>query len=437
MRLGRVRVAMVIGVLAIALLVPATAMANGWILERGLIGFSIGQEWTRPVVSGHWAVYMTRPTAGLWSLRSYDLGSGRTTLLASDASFNVDEPAISGDWVAYQVGLDIHVKNILTGVVKNVTNDGLTTLEVAPSISGKYVVWSAYNGSNWDVWGKDFTSTHAKFLIAGGASNQGEPSIYGTRVAYTDAAAPGLGQIKVKTIGSTAGAKMITNNLLDQNSPSMGDHMVAWRARVSGIWVIRYYNYDTALTLDGPSDATYDMQNPQVAGDRILYDFSDGADKNMFVFDIRAHRSSGPFMFSFAMPNTDADEIWGSISGNTAVYLSNGYPYWAKLAVPSVSIGAVPLRVPHNGHIHLRGTLSDQGIPLSYTSLSVEKYSGGKWVKVKTITTSRTGTYSYTTPTLHSKTKYRVAYEGSIMLFNPGMAQHFSVVSAVRTGWPR
>jgi hypothetical protein len=159
----------------------------------------------------------------------------------------------------------------------------------------------------------------------------------------------------------------------------------------------------------------------------------------MWVFDVRAHRSSGSFMFSFAMPNTSADEIWGAIGGNTAVYLSNGYPYWAKFAVPSVSIGSVPTRIPHHGHIHLKGYLSDQGVPLSYTTVYVEKYSSttGKWNKVKTLTTSKTGYYSYTTPTLYSKTKYRVAYDGSITLFSSGMSRHFSAVSSVRTGWPR
>lgn len=63
--------------------------------------------------------------------------------------------------------------------------------------------------------------------------------------------------------------------------------------------------------------------------------------------------------------------------------------------------------------------------------------SFGKWALVKTIKTSASGAYSYTTPTLHSKTKYRVAYDGSIRQLGPGIARHFSAVSSVRTGWPR
>jgi len=443
MKHGRIRLVLAIAVLAIALVVPTVAAADGWVLNRGLIGFSMGgTEWAQPQVSGHWAAYLARPTAGLWSLYVYDLGRDVGPVqIAHDAVWNVDTPAISGDNVVYQMGFDIYVKNVSTGALKTITSDGLTTLEVAPAISGKYVVWSAYNGVDSDVWGKDFTSTKPKFLIAGGAGNQGEPAIYGTRVAYRDATTilPGAGQIKVKTIGSTAAPKMITNNLIDQNSPSIGDHLVAWRAQVGGVWVIRYYNYDTALTYDGPSDPAQDMQNPQVAGDRILFDYSNGSDKDMWVFDVRAHRSSGSLMTSFAMPNTSSDEIWGTIGGNSAVYLSNGFPYWAKFAVPSVSIGSVPTRVPHHGHIHLKGYLTDQGVPLAYTTAYVEKYSSttGKWNKVKTLTTSRTGYYSYTTPTLHSKTKYRVAYDGSITLFASGISRHFSAVSSVRTGWPR
>lgn len=442
MKTGRYGVALVAIVLAAALLAPTAAMANGWILERGMLGgFFIFTEWTRPDISGNNAVYQSRatfPTTGKWSLNRFDLRTGITSTVATSATWDVDECAISGDWMVWQVGADIHAKNLKTGVKKNVTNDGLTTLELAPAISGTYVVWSAYNGSNWDVKGKNLASTSPPFTIASGAGDQSQPSIHGKRVAYRDAVILSAGQIKVKTIGSSSSAKMITNNLVDQNSPSIGDHLVAWRVKnTDGFWMIKYYNYDTGGTSNGPSDSTVDMQNPQVSGDRILYDYYTGAGtlKDMFVWDVRAARS---FAAPLAMPNTGGDEIWGKISGNSAVYLSNGAPYWAKLAVPSLSVGSVPRRIAHGARIRLKGTLSDQGVPIGKANLRVERYSSGKWIKVTTIKTTSSGTYSYYTPKNYSKRQYRVAYDGNIgFIFSPGTATHFSKVSSVRTAWPR
>jgi hypothetical protein len=445
MRSVRLRRVLAATVFAAVRLAPTAAMANGWVLERGLLGGLFANTvWAAPDVSGHWAVYLSRNTVAipsLYALSKVDLRTGVSSVVAADVTDGIESPAVDGDWVAYAVGGDIRVENLVTGAVKKVTDDGATTAESDPVVSGKYVVWESDSGSDSDIWGKDFTGTHAKFLIAGGAGNQIQPSIHGAHVAYRDESAGDTqGQIMLKTIGSSAAAVNLTNNTDDQFLPSIGDHLVAWLAlNTSGRAMVRYHNFDTGENLSGPSDPDYSIANPQVSGDRILYDIPSGSNRDMYVFDVRAWRASGGGIpLSFAMPNTNQDELEGKISGNACVYLSNGSPTWARLAVPGLSIGSVPTRVPHHGHIHLKGTLTDQSVPIGYAPLRVEKYSGGKWVKVKTITTSASGAYSYQTPTLHSKTNYRVAYDGrAAVAFNPGIARHFSAVSAVRTGWPR
>jgi hypothetical protein len=220
--------------------------------------------------------------------------------------------------------------------------------------------------------------------------------------------------------------------------PAIGNHLVAWLSpNGDGHAMVRTYNYDTREWVYGPTSASFDMRDPQVAGDRILYGVSNGSDLDLYVFDVRARRVDSVFVRSFAMPNTSADQLAGRIAGNSCVYLSNGRPTWAKLEVPSVTIASVPKRVPHHGHIHLKGTVSDQGMPLGKVPLRIERYSGGRWVLVTTITSSTTGSYSYKTATLHAKTKFRVAYDGRVYPTSAEIIQHFSAVSATRTGWPR
>jgi hypothetical protein len=437
MKLGRLRLALTVAVIAIVLLVPTVAMANGWFLERNLFGMTMGVGYSAPDVSGDWVVLRTRAVVpgALWGLTKVDLRSGTSSAFASDPYQDVGAPAVDGYWVAYEVDSDIYVKNLATGVRKRITSDGDFIEEASPVISGKYVVWTVY-GSTMDIYGKDFTSTKPAFPIAVGVGDQSDPSIHGTRVAYREALSPSVAHIKVKAIGSSAGARVIAEDTVDQEAPSIGSHLVAWRAYVGGHWMIRYHNFDTGETLDGPSSSSYDMVNPQVSGDRILYDVSNGSDQDAHVFDVRVRRASGVGVSSFPLPGTGADESSGKISGSACVYMSGGSPMWAKLAVPSLTIGSVPTRVPHHGHIHLKGTLSDQGVRIGGASLRVEKYSGGHWILVKTLTTSASGAYSYQTPTLHSKTKYRVAYDGNRSLFGAGVTQHFSAVSSVRTGWP-
>ena len=163
---------------------------------------------------------------------------------------------------------------------------------------------------------------------------------------------------------------------------------------------------------------------------------SDGASLDLHVWDFRLQRASGSVV-SFPVSDLAGDQESAKVAGNSCVYLSSGWPIWAKFQVPTVKIDTVPVRVPHHGHIHLKGTLTEQGLPIAGAHLRVEEYSGGKWILAKTLTTSASGAYAYKTPTLHAKTKYRVACDGMFSIYVPGVAEHLSAVSAVRTGWPR
>lgn len=438
MKTGKLALALVAALLASAPIAPTGAFAAPFLIDRGIIGLSILSEYGTPDVSGDTVVYVARTTAplGKWRVLAFNVRSGVTTTVASDPDFDLTLPAISGDWVVWERNLDIKAKNLKTGVVKDVTNDGISTVEIAPQVSGGYVTYMAFNGVDWDVKAKNLGNTDAPFSVADGPGWQVSPSISGGRVAYTDNAS-GSFNIRVKTLGSSAPAEKITDNAVDQALPSIGDHMIAWQVRnASGHWMLRYFDWYTGETRDGPTSNTHDVMNPQVSGDRILYDLSNGADQDLLVWDARVARTAA-FPFPFVLAETSGNEWWGKMSGKDVVFTVNTSPYFARLAAPSITLNSVPKRIRRGARITLKGSISDQGHRIGKAVLGVERLSSGKWTRIKTITATSSGTFSTTTPKNTSKKQYRVVYDGQLVFLGATARNHLSAISSVRTAWPR
>jgi hypothetical protein len=416
---------------------PATASANGFFAERSLAPVLAGVTFSSPVISGDNVIYMeqTSVPGATWILLRFNFANSGTNQFQANGTQHALTPQISGDWVVWQQNGDIKAKNIKTGAYKNVTNDAATTDERLPVISGTLVVWWSFNGTSWDLKGKDLATTASPFLVIGGTANQYSPSISGKRVAYLDTS-NGFANVYVKTIGSSAAPLKVTNNTLNQSSPSIGDHLVAWTVHNgNGKDMIRYYDYNTGVTSDGPSNASYDVSPPRVSGDRILYSLANGSDTDLLVFDARVAKVTGALSV-FPLATTADDDKMGAISGNEVVYISGATPMWGKLLVPAISLNKVPKRIAHGGHIHLTGSIREQGHILGSVAVNIEKYSSGRWNWVKTIPCPK-GTFSYKTPPIHSKTLYRVSYDGRFATGAATVTNHFSTVSGTKTAWPR
>ena len=314
MKTGGFRYALLIAVLSLAVIAPTTAMASAWFNGRGLIGLSLLADYNEPDISGSNIIYSTRSTAvgAKWYLRRFNLTSGGTSTFASDATYDLQQPAISGDWVVWTRNHDIRAKNIKTGATKNITNDGGTTDELAPKVSGNYVVWQAYDGSSWNVKAKNLTTTGSPFTVAGGAGNQWSPSIYGKRVAYLDNS-NGHSNVYVKTIGSSAAPTKITDNGINQFDPSIGDHLVAWRVTDGRL-------HDPVLQLLHRGDVQRAFERiaghpePAGGGDRILYNVSNGSDQDLYVWDARVAKASAPYA-SFLLVRQHSERSLGQDSG--------------------------------------------------------------------------------------------------------------------------
>jgi hypothetical protein len=153
------------------------------------------------------------------------------------------------------------------------------------------------------------------------------------------------------------------------------------------------------------------------------------------VWDTRVAKATPAFAAIDVSTGDTAEE--GTIDGNRIAYRADRKLYFATLMVPSISLNTVPTRISHGARIRLRGSISDQGIRIGGASLGIEKYASGRWTRIKTITATSTGSFSYYTPKNHGKTKYRVVYDGKMAPFAPQTTQHLSTVSVVKTAWPR
>lgn len=435
---GTSRAACAFAAIALVLvMMPAAATASPWVTERAITGNLVpGILYATPVISGNNIVYGSTASGGHQALHWFSLTSATSSPFFSDATNPATQPQISGDWVVWSLNNDIRAKRLGTPTVRNVTNDGDTTAELSPDVSGTYVVWWANDGVSWNVRAKNLVSSAAPFTVAGGAGNQFAPSVSGKRVAYLDDS-NGHPNVYVKTIGSGAAPLKITNDAVDQSDPDIGSHLVAWLVpNADGHKMIRYYDFNTGETSDGPTSATADMSAPEVSGDRILYSVSNGSDQDLYVWDTRIARLYALYDGTL-LESTPTDEGSGSISGNEIAFISGDTPFWGRLAVPSISTRAVPRRIAHGARLHLRGSISDQGHRLGRVALGVERVVAGKWQRFKTITASAAGTFSYYTPRNYSKRQYRIVYDGAWVLFLPGFGNHLSTVGSARTAWPR
>jgi hypothetical protein len=439
MRTIRVRLALSISVVILAMIVPSAAMADAFFVERGFLGMDFSPPlYMAPAVSGDNIVFGSRATApgSRWLIQRFNLATGSQTVFRSDPDLDLFYPHVAGDWVVWQQNDDIKAKNIRTGAFKDVTNDGVATSEWYPVISGTYVVWWSFNGSNWDIKGRNLATTASPFTVAGGTGNQRDASIYGKRVVYLDDS-NGYDNVYVKTIGSSAAPRKITDNAVDQSSPSIGDHLVAWRVQnADAKWMIRYFDYNTGETHDGFSNGTYDAFDPEVSGDRILFSTSNGSNLDLYAWDARTASVPGNWPFMGLAASTANDQS-GVISGNEVVYMAGDNPSWGRLVVPTISLASVPTRIARGGHIHLTGSISDQGHRVGGAVLGIERYAAGAWTRIKTLTASPTGTFTYQTPKTYAKTRYRVVYDGKLIFFGAAALDHLSTVSSARTAWPK
>jgi hypothetical protein len=445
MRKHTIRVALLVAAAFLAAFVfPAAATANPFSMDWNILGYEVSPpQYFTPYIDGNNILYKTGGAGTpLWR---FNIVTGKNYALPPAAGANTWGPVAAGDWVAWVEDWNIHTLNLKTGAHKHVTNEPDSDFDQDSNLSisdanGTYVVWEW--GESWDttptaIKAKNLGSNGSVFTLASGPSRPRRPSIYGKRVVYI-ADWSGRGNVYLKTIGSSAAPIRLTSISgdvsLGEESLNIGSHLVVWRELVPAVgYAIHYYDFDTGQTTEIPTGITSWVYRLGVSGDRILY-LSGAVDPDVRVWDTRVAKTSPTFAAIDVSTGDTAQE--GTIDGSRIAYRDDRKLYFAKLMVPSISLKPVPSRISHGARIRLWGSISDQGIRIGGASIGIEKYASGKWTRIKTLTASSTGSFSYYTPKNHSKTKYRVVYDGKMAPFAPATTQHLSTVSAVKTAWP-
>jgi hypothetical protein len=445
MRAYRFRAALVVA-MVLGFVFPAVATANPFSMDWNILGYEVSPpQYFTPYIDGNNIFYRVGTGTPLWR---FNLVTGKGYALPPAAGANAWGPVAAGDWVAWVEDWNIHATNLKTGAHKHVTNEGDWHYDQDSMLSisdadGTYAVWQW--GESWEttptaIKAKNLRTNGPVFTLASGSGRVRRPSIYGKRVVYI-ADWSGRGNVYLKTIGSSASPIRLTSisgdTSLGEESVNIGSHLVVWREWTNATaYTIHYYDFDTGQTYEVPTGISNSIYTPGVSGDRILYFARVGDDSSdVRVWDTRVAKTIPAFAAIDVSTGDTAQE--GTIDGNRIAYLDDRRLYFAKLMVPSISLKGVPRRISHGARIRLWGSISDQGIRIGGATLGIEKYAAGKWTRIKTLTASSTGSFSYYTPKNHSKTKYRVVYDGKMAPFAPATTSHLSTVSAVKTAWPR
>lgn len=131
-----------------------------------------------PDISGMSVVYQNDTPA---EVRMFDLATDANTLVQSAAA----APSISGKRVVFIHGSEVKFKDLVDGVVRNVTNNG-STAELAPRIDGDRIVFLQIVGFlDTDVMGYTISTNSLKTIQTAGTSLGMPADVSDTKAVYT------------------------------------------------------------------------------------------------------------------------------------------------------------------------------------------------------------------------------------------------------------
>ncbi|AKB83211.1 cell surface protein [Methanosarcina barkeri 3] len=224
---------------------------------------------TEPVVYGNKLVYISNGT----DVYVYDLSTQKKTLLHSNPPFDVGEPAIYGNLIAWDYVMpDVLDSKIATYDLKTHQSDLFGMGFWEPAIYNKKIAYICYNDNNfgYDACVYDLsTSRDIWFTESGTAHNV---DIYGNKVVWDDNR-NGNWDIYMYDL-STKKETQITNHGTASNPAIYGNNIV-WQDNRNGNWDI--YAYDLKTHQQTHATVKSDQVNPAVYGNKIVWtDYRNG-----------------------------------------------------------------------------------------------------------------------------------------------------------------
>jgi len=196
-------------------------------------------------------------SAGQWALGRPGRGrvAGRVVLAVGVVSFAALR-AFAGDWVVLQL-----------------TDNGDT--DHVPQVSGSNVVWQGWDGSSYEVFLYDGSTTTQ---LTDSGYNDNAPEVSGSNVVWYGA--DGTDTEIFLYDGSTT--TQLTDNAYGDWYPQVSGSNVVWQGWDGNDWEIFVYDGSTTTQL---TDNGYNDLDPQVSGSNAVWRGWDGNDNEVFLYD--------------------------------------------------------------------------------------------------------------------------------------------------------
>ncbi|HPU07206.1 MAG TPA: GEVED domain-containing protein [Thermogutta sp.] len=222
-----------------------------------------------PVLSSDYVVW-TATVSGRQQVFLYDIAAGGAAVNISNNSFNNYLPKVSGRnvvWYAYD-GFDNEIYLYSGGSTRRVTNNTLD--DRYPQIDGSRVVWQQHDGTDWEIVLYDIPSG-VTTLLTNNSTDDTLPAISGNNVVFEHNDGTDLEIYYVNlNIGPTA-VKAITNNSQHDQLPQVYGNRLVWHAFVNGNWEVFYADLDSnAIPRNLSSDPGYDWY-PAITSDLVVW----------------------------------------------------------------------------------------------------------------------------------------------------------------------
>jgi hypothetical protein len=257
----------------------------------------------------------------------YDIKTETTSQITSPVYEGfIEYLDIQGNWVVIQAHRDsqsdIFLYDIAGDTLTNLTKtSGLD--EEHPSISSGRIVWTGFDGNDWELFMYD-TANSQTAQLTNNAVDDLEPVIDGNWVAcaaYRSVANPTT-DVSLKWVGLPAGpgSRFLTYTDAGVSDIQVRGNFMTWYSYSGGTHL-----YDIALGKTTNLSQTYGAHNPSMDNGRVVWEYFDGNDNEIVVYELASGATTQLTNNSFDdnVPRVTGNEVvWSadSVKGESNVY---------------------------------------------------------------------------------------------------------------------
>ena len=264
---------------------------------------------TEPAIYGNKIIYVHNDT----EIYLYDFSTQKRILLHSDTPFDVGEPAIYGNLVAWDYVMpDALDSTIITYDLNTHQSDSFGMGVWEPVIYGKKLAYVCYNDIDlgFDVAVRDLSTSQDTWITDDGTAYNVD--IYGNKIVWDDKC-NGNWDIYMYDL-STKKKTQITTSSLDSRFPVIDGNTIVWQDDRNGNWDIYAYDLKTHQQIHTTDKS--DQINPAIYGNKVVWTDSQNGKTDIYMGTISflpvaafsASQTSGkhPLSVKFIDKSTDA-----------------------------------------------------------------------------------------------------------------------------------